>query len=102
MTKLNQQLADTVDGAKQLASEMMWLLYLCPGSISAKHKRKVIDDVWAWSGTRRPETPWMSDAVLNGIGSGGPGFNQNQWRELAFLINFTRAFLPYRKRKRPI
>ena len=99
LTKLNQQLADTVDGAKQLASEMMWLLYLCPANISAKHKRKVIDDVWAWSGTRRPETTWMSDAVLNGIGSGGPGFNQNQWRELAFLINFTRAFLPLPKKE---
>ena len=72
--------------AKKLAAEMMWLLYLCPSSITVKHKREVIRTVWSWSGSALAETNWTSDAVLAGIGSGGPGFNQYQWRELVFLI----------------
>ena len=28
----------------------------------------------------------LSDAILAGIGSGGPGFNNYRWRELAYLI----------------
>jgi 5-methylcytosine-specific restriction protein B len=91
LKKLEQQLAPSPDGAKRLAAEMLWLLYLGPSSITVKHKRNVVDTVWSWSGTKRPDTAWMSDDVLTGIGSGGPGFNQNQWRELAFLINLMRA-----------
>ena len=48
--------------------------------------------VWSWSGIRCPETQLLTDPVLRGIGSGGPGFNQYQWRELEFVINFMREF----------
>jgi len=92
LAKLQQQLSEVPDDAKRLAAEMMWLLYLCPSNMTVRHKRKVIDGVWSWSRTQRPETPWMSDAVLGGIGSGGLGFSQNQWRELTFLINCMLAF----------
>jgi 5-methylcytosine-specific restriction enzyme B len=93
LEKLEQQLAPTPGGAKQLAAEMMWVLYLCPSSMSIGHKRDVIGRVWSWSNEAVPDTKWLSDEVLVGIGSGGPGFNQNQWRELAFLVNFAKAFL---------
>lgn len=86
LEKLRKQLAPSSPDAKKLAAEMMWLLYLCPSSITVKHKREVIRTVWSWSGSALPETNWTSDAVLAGIGSGGPGFNQYQWRELVFLI----------------
>ena len=92
LAKLRQQLSQTPTAAKKLAAEMMWLLYLCPSSISTKHKRSVIRDVWSWSGEALPDSAWLTDDVLNGIGSGGPGFNQNQWRELGFLVNFAIAF----------
>jgi 5-methylcytosine-specific restriction protein B len=51
-----------------------------------------VETIWSWSGERLPETEWVSEGVLTGIGSAGPGFNQNQWRELAFLINLMLAF----------
>ena len=93
MEKLQDQLSPTPPGAKQLAAEMMWLMYLCPSSLSVRHKREVTNTVWSWSGETLPQgSPWLADAVLGGIGSAGPGFNQNQWRELAFVINLVRAF----------
>jgi 5-methylcytosine-specific restriction enzyme B len=72
---------------------MMWLMYLCPSSLSPGHKRRTIETMWAWSGEPFPsDSPWLQDEVLGGVGSAGPGFNQNQWRELVFLIDFIRAF----------
>jgi 5-methylcytosine-specific restriction protein B len=91
--KLEQQLAPAIPDAKQLASEMFWVLYLCPSSLTSEHKRRSIELTWTWSGESFPSgTPWLSDEVLSGIGSAGPGFNQNQWRELVFLINLVRRF----------
>ena len=92
-TKLEQQLVPAAPEAKQLASEMLWVLYLCPSSLTPEHKKRSVESTWAWSGESFPSgTQWLSDEVLSGIGSAGPGFNQNQWRELVFLINLVRRF----------
>jgi 5-methylcytosine-specific restriction enzyme B len=91
--KLERQLAPTAASVKRLVAEMFWLLYLCPSSITSQRKRDVIGMVWSWSGESVPDaSSWLSDAVLAGIGSAGPGFNQNQWRELTFLIRIVQAF----------
>ncbi|MFA8389147.1 MrcB family domain-containing protein [Burkholderia ubonensis] len=93
LEKLEYQLAPAESSAKQLIAEMMWLLYLCPSSLTATHKRRTIQTIWAWSGEPSPtDSRWLDDDVLAGVGSAGPGFNQNQWRELTFLINFVRRF----------
>jgi 5-methylcytosine-specific restriction protein B len=93
LEKLEQQLAPADPAAKQLAAEMMWLMYLCPSSLTPNHKRQTVQTVWGWSGEPFPsDSQWMAEDRLTGIGSAGPGFNQNQWRELAFLINLVRRF----------
>jgi 5-methylcytosine-specific restriction enzyme B len=93
LVKLQEQLQPVEAAAKQLAAEMMWLMYLCPSSMTPRHKRGVIQTIWSWSGESLPETQiWLSDKVLGGLGSAGPGFNQNQWRELSFVINFLRIY----------
>jgi 5-methylcytosine-specific restriction enzyme B len=88
--KLLQQLAPVSPEAKMLASEMMWAMYLCPSSLTANHKRQTVQTIWDWSGKPlpRPSGQWLSDTVLSGVGSAGPGFNQNQWRELVFCVTF--------------
>jgi 5-methylcytosine-specific restriction protein B len=88
--KLEQQLAPVSPHAKMLAAEMMWAMYLCPSSLTASHKRQTVQTIWERSGNPLPasSTPWLSDSVLSGVGSAGPGFNQNQWRELAFCVTF--------------
>lgn len=93
LQKLVQQLSSTDGAVKQLVAEMMWLMYLCPSSLTAVHKRKTVQTIWSWSADAAPtDSRWLDDDVLAGVGSAGPGFNQNQWRELAFLINFMRRF----------
>ncbi|KWH61041.1 McrB family protein [Burkholderia anthina] len=93
LQKLKNQLVPADNSAKQLVAEMMWLLYLCPSSLTAAHKRETIQTIWSWSGEPLPtDSRWLDDDVLAGVGSAGPGFNQNQWRELVFLINFLRSF----------
>lgn len=93
LKKLEQQLEPTDPAAKQLAAEMMWLMYLCPSSLTPIHKRQTVQTVCSWSGEPFPtDSQWMADTRLTGIGSAGPGFNQNQWRELVFLINVVRRF----------
>lgn len=91
--KLQEQLTPTPPGAKQLAAEIMWLMYLCPSSLTPRRKQDVVHTLWSWSGEAfSSDTRWLDDNVLTGIGSAGPGFNQNQWRELAFVINFMLEF----------
>lgn len=93
LEKLKAQLGPAGADAIQLAAEMMWLLYLCPSSITPPRKRQTIQTIWGWSGALFPaDSPFLQDATLAGIGSAGPGFNQNQWRELVFCINVVRSF----------
>ncbi|WP_129777079.1 McrB family protein [Peristeroidobacter soli] len=95
LERLQEKLTPTGTAVKQLAAEMLWLMYLCPSSINAPHKRSAIERIWSWSGEAFPsESQWLRDDVLAGIGSAGPGFNRNQWRELAFL---TRLMLRFRE-----
>lgn len=91
LEKLQVQLAACSAEARQLAAEMMWLMYLCPSSLTPDHKRKTIQTIWEWSGEPCPTASrWLDNDVLAGVGSAGPGFNQNQWRELVFVIQFAR------------
>jgi 5-methylcytosine-specific restriction protein B len=92
--KLKQQLEHASDNAKQLAAEMMWVMLLCPSNIGSNKKRENINTILGWAnrelGSNRK---YLSDEVLNGIGSSGPGYNQFKWKELVYCINFTKAFL---------
>ena len=93
LEKLAYQLQSVDSATKQLVAEMMWLLYLCPSSLTVAHKKKTVQTIWAWSDELFPDdSRWLDGDVLAGVGSAGPGFNQNQPRELAFLINFLRLF----------
>lgn len=102
--KLRSQLAPTAPQVKQLAAEMLWLMLLCPRNTLPPKKRSTILEIWTWSERAWPESAahWLSDEVLGGIGSAGPGFNNHRWRELVFLINAVLAFkrLPHDERTR--
>jgi len=93
MDKLEHQLSDADAGAKQLAAEMMWVMYLCPSSLTPRHKRDIVQTMWSWSGEGLPEDqPMFAEPILTGAGSAGPGFNQYLWKELVFFINTMLAF----------
>lgn len=64
--KLEAQLEPTSPGAKQLAAEMFWVLYLIVSKdfISAETKRFQIRKVWGWSGASIPEDHWAFGGLL--------------------------------------
>ena len=97
--KLSSQIAPTGPRVKQLAAELLWILLLCPSNVTAATKREGIKTVWGWSEEPFPhDTPWLTDAVLAGIGSAGTAYNTNRWRELIFII---RVLLALRQLPKP-
>ncbi|MBR1236650.1 MrcB family domain-containing protein [Bradyrhizobium sp. AUGA SZCCT0182] len=91
--KLHDQLATCSAAVKQLAAEIMWILLLCPSNISAERKRENVRAIWGWSGAPFPaESEWLSDEILPGIGSAGPGFSNHRPREFTFCLNFLLKF----------
>lgn len=93
--KLERQFKDASPSACKLLAEMLWILNLFPNNMGPEAKRRAILTVWGWSGetlegARSAEL--MSDNVLRGLGSAGPGFMNHRPRELRFLINSMVAF----------
>ncbi|MFN8011318.1 MAG: AAA family ATPase [Holophagaceae bacterium] len=85
--KLETQLKDAPGEAKRLMAELLWALLLFPTNISIATKRASYQKVWEWSGMPLDlKQPMLSDAVLIGIGSGGPGINNHRWREVVYLV----------------
>lgn len=87
-TKLKRQMESVSPSAKRLMAEMVWALLLFPSNIKSSTKRQQISDIWSMSGETWGTAPrLLSDDILFGIGSGGPGYNNHRWREMAFLIS---------------
>jgi 5-methylcytosine-specific restriction protein B len=93
ITKLHDQLSYSPADIKQLAAEVVWLLLLCPNNNSVEGKRKNIETIWSWSEKPFPtNSPWLTDAVLSGIGSGGRAFGSLRPLELTFCLNVLLSF----------
>ncbi len=92
--KLEKQLAVTEPEVKQLAAEMLWVMYLCPDTvISASTKRTHIRRVWECSGEPFPEnSDCVTDKILGGAGNPGQGFLNYRPHDLAFFIHMMIAF----------
>ena len=94
--KLETQLAGASPEAKVLASEMLWLMFLCPSNTGPESKRKSIERVFSWSGhevTTESRQRYLSDSALTGIGSAGTAYNTGRWRELVYVIRLVEALL---------
>ena len=48
--KLSNQLAPTAPEVKQLAAEILWVMFLCPSNIGKEKKREGILTIWALVG----------------------------------------------------
>jgi hypothetical protein len=88
-TKLKGQLNPTSPGAKKLAAEMLWVMYLIvhESSMHAATKRLQVEKVWGWSGASVPDDPFLLDEALSaGVAHPGMAFHTHRWRELLFFI----------------
>ncbi|MCQ4634976.1 AAA family ATPase [Shinella sp. CPCC 100929] len=93
--KLTHQFEGASPNACKLLSEILWILYLFPNNMGPHSKREGIGDVWAWSGAPlkgEQADRLLSDDVLKGLGSGGPGFMNHRPREMGFLIRAVMSF----------
>lgn len=94
MHRLKEQLAGVSPEAKQLAAEMLWLLFLCASNISVRTKREQISILWELANEPlNSDNPLLKDVVLSGVGSAGTGFNTFRAREFAYLTNVIKALL---------
>ncbi|MCP4686715.1 MAG: EVE domain-containing protein [Desulfobacterales bacterium] len=101
LDKLASQLADTAPEVKQLAAELIWVMLLCPSNIGGAKKKEAIKEIWTLSEEPLPgDSPWLQDACISGIGSAGPGYNTNRWREFVFIIRIMVAFKQLTPRER--
>ena len=92
-TKLEGQLAATAPEAKQLAAEMLWVMFLCPSNVTPQRKREGVQTIWGWSGAPPDAlSPWLTEEILDGIGSAGTSFGVHRWRELTFFIRAMKLF----------
>ena len=93
--KLETQLAPAPGSAKQLAAEMLWVMYLypVPGSMQPGTKRQQIRQVWEWSGEPLPDAPFeLEGALKDGVGHPGLGFQTLRWMELLFFVRMMEAW----------
>lgn len=90
--KLKDQLEGASPDAIRLAAELLWLMMLFPSNYKKETKREMVRGVWAWSGEQLdPDHPAFRP-FANGIGSGGPGFNNFRPFELELVIRFVGAW----------
>lgn len=88
-TKLETQLQPASPGAKKLAAEMFWLMYLMlhESSMGGGTKRFQIRQVWAWSGSELSQDhPLLGEVLEQGISHPGTAYHTHRWREFRFFI----------------
>lgn len=95
LQKLETQLKPATAGAKQLAAEMLWFMFIFVSSsaMGGASKRNTIRRVWEWSGEPLPADSDLLVTVLDsGVGHPGTAYQTHRWRELVFFITAMRAW----------
>ena len=88
--KLKRLLDPAKPEVKQLAAEMLWVMYLCPDNMNVSTKHDQIRHAWEWSGEPFPEdSDWVAEDVLVGAGYTTQGHRQ---LDLEFFIHMMIAF----------
>jgi 5-methylcytosine-specific restriction protein B len=103
LEKLQRQVVNLGDEAKQYVAEVMYVMLLFPSKITPRKKRENVAAILAWRTARaRIREDLMADRYLGGIGSAGGGFNQNRPFEFGYLLKLIAAFkaLPSSERVR--
>ena len=86
--KLASQLATCQPLDVALMAEIFWIVQLGPHNLRAPTKIKTMERIWNMNPAAPfpADSPFLAEAVLAGLGSAGPGYNQYMWMEMAFAI----------------
>ena len=84
----------------RLAAELVAVYFFFPSNVGAVRKEGLVGEVLGWAGDDFPSDSPLSEALAQGIGSGGQGYNTRRPNEIAFLIEFAIAWkrMPAEKR----
>jgi len=99
--KFRDQIQPTGTEVIRLAAELLAVYFLFPSNVGGFRKRQVVNEILSWAGDNLPENHLVSLAFEHGIGSGGQGYNTRRPFEIAFLIEFAKAWkaLPTEQQK---
>ena len=86
--KLRVQLEGATNEVVCLAAEAVWLLVLFPhfDKYLPNTKRAQIAEVWGWSGNDLPESPFLSDDALKGVGYPGTAYLTRRFQQFGFIL----------------
>ena len=102
--KLKEQLDGAAPAIVQLAAEVLWFLHLFPGKGVLKPSTKLdqVQTVWSWSGEPAPESHFLEDDCLVGVGHPGTAYLTRRPAEFEYVIRTAMAFkvLPAEERSR--
>lgn len=86
--KLKEQIEGAPASVTQFTAEVVWFLLLFPISSSTKPetKRAQIKEVWEWSGAALPESPYLNDDALSGVGHPGTAYLTRRYEQFGFLL----------------
>lgn len=86
--KYRDQVSSAGQSVIRLAAETVAVYFLFPSNVSSVRKLELINEILGWGGEKLPDTSIVARALSKGIGSGGKGYNNYRYAELAFLIDF--------------
>ena len=86
--KLREQLDGASGEVIRLAAETVWLLVLFPiwSSTKPETKREQIREVWGWSGIDLPDTSFLTDEALKGVGHPGTAYLTRRYEQFGFIL----------------
>ena len=64
LVKFQKQLEDALPGTKQLAAELMWLLFLFQSNITPYKKIETIREIWGWASAILANHSLLTEDVL--------------------------------------
>ena len=88
LEKLKEQLHDAPVQVMQLAAETVWFLQLFPiySTTKPETKRNQITAIWGWSETNLPDSPYLNDQALMGVGRPGTAYLTRRGEQLTFFL----------------
>ena len=93
--KLADQLATCKPLDVALMSEVFWIVQLGPTNLRAPTKINTVERIWNMKPAAPFPTssPFLQNAVLSGLGSAGPGYNNYLPMEIIFAVEAFAAFV---------
>jgi hypothetical protein len=85
-----------------LAAEVVWFLILFPHYAKYGTDKKLgqIQTVWEWSGTGLPQSEYLRDDCLKGVGNPGTAYLTHRFAQFAFLLEAFHAWKLLSQRQR--